>query len=85
MCGAAACRPAASSGPSCQPEKHRERPVNREHHIIVEAADGGAELGAAHRLWTIHRYLRGGLQAVLIGWRDVDPRHGGVLKATGQR
>jgi len=58
--------------------------MNRQHDIIVEPADGRAELWAAHRLWTIDGDLRGNLQPVLLRRHDIDPRHGGVLQAAGR-
>jgi hypothetical protein len=78
-------RPCLPRGWLCQPEKHRERPVNRQHDIVVEPADGWSELRAAHRLRTVHRNLRGDPQAILMTWRNIDPHNGGVLQAAGQR
>ena len=59
-------------------EKHRERPLNRKHDIVVEAADGRAKIRAAQRLWAIDRDLRRNPQTIFLAWRDIDPRDGGV-------
>jgi hypothetical protein len=72
-------------GSLCHPEKHRKRPVNRKHDILVEPADGWPELWAAHGLRTVDGDLRRDPQAILTAWRDIDPRNGGVPQAAGQR
>jgi hypothetical protein len=59
--------------------------VNRQHDVVVETADGGSELRAAHRLRTVHGDLRWDPQAILMAWRDIDPRNGGVLQGARQR
>ena len=59
--------------------------MNRQHDIVVEPADGGPKLRAAHRLRTVNRDLRGDPQAIPIARRDIDPRNGGVLQGAGQR
>jgi hypothetical protein len=58
--------------------------MDRQHDIMIESADGRPKLRAPHCLWSVDSDLRRDLQAVFIGWRDIDPHHGRVLKAAGQ-
>lgn len=68
-----------------QTEKHRERPVNRQHRLAVETADGWAEFQAADRLRSIDRDLGRDPQSVRRVGRDVDPSHGRPEQSAGQR
>ena len=71
--------------PLRQSEKHRERPMNLQHDIAADLADGWADLGTPNRLRTVDGDLRRQTQAGPVAWRDIDPGYAGLLQAAGKR
>jgi len=69
----------------CQSEKHGKRPLNLQHHIVIEPADGWAEFQVSHRLRAIDRNLRGKPQTIPVARSDIDPGYGCIHQSACQR